>query len=132
MMIILPGYGTPGIFMVLTDPHCNPGLILFKQERSPLEVTIQRALILLGLLRERTFSIYPNPVSEILHISSGLSPAGSFVYRIFDLSGALKISGNLDGDRSGEVDTSPLSPGIYLISFDAHNFQENHKFIVTR
>ena len=78
------------------------------------------------------FKLYPNPVSEILHISSEFPPDGWLDYRIFDISGTMQISGRLSEDGSGEIDATPLAPGIYLIHMDSDGYQENHKFIVIR
>ena len=78
------------------------------------------------------FSIYPNPVSDLLHISSGYSPGGLYSYRVVDLSGAVLLSGKIINGEPGRIDTTPLAPGVYLIRFEADDYQENHKFIVTR
>ena len=78
------------------------------------------------------YSIYPNPVSDLLHISSGHSPGGLYSYRVVDLSGAVQLSGKMNNGEPGRIDTTPLAPGIYLIRFEADDYQENHKFIVTR
>lgn len=84
------------------------------------------------VLAETRFSLYPNPVSRILHISSGFSQGGMNRFQVFDISGTMQLSGRLNGDASGSIDTTPLAAGIYLIRLDAGDYHEIHKFIVTR
>ena len=84
------------------------------------------------VIERNRFSLYPNPVSHILHISSGNSQGGLNRFQVLDISGTRQLSGSLNGDGSGSIDTTPLSPGIYLIRFENGDYPEIHKFIVTR
>ncbi len=55
--------------------------------------------------------LYPNPVKDIVRISSGNFPK---VIKVYDLLGALKISKSLD-ENENEIDFSELSNGIYMV-----------------
>ena len=78
------------------------------------------------------YSIYPNPVSEILRISTRQPQAGTVDFRVFDLSGSLRISGILDGTTTGEIPVGSLAPGVYLISIGSGGTSEFQRFIVAR
>ena len=55
------------------------------------------------------WSIYPNPVSDYIDISS---PAADLKYTIYNLTGQVITFGILVGNR---IDTSAISPGLYLL-----------------
>jgi hypothetical protein len=78
------------------------------------------------------YSIYPNPVSEILRISTGHPSAGNVEFKVFDISGSLRISGDLDGTTTGEIPVGSLAPGVYLISIGSGGTWEFQRFIVAR
>ena len=85
-----------------------------------------------GIIPGSRYRIFPNPVSRVLRISFLNPTAGSVDFRVFDLSGSLRISGVLDGYATGEVPVSSLAPGVYLISLEAGGTREFQRFIVAR
>ncbi len=86
----------------------------------------------LGMVPGSRFTIFPNPVSDLLRVTSSFPNGGRVSYRIIDLAGSTKSMGVLDPDGSGSLNTASLAPGIYLIHLSSGNHQENHKFIVSR
>ncbi|MBK7697018.1 MAG: T9SS type A sorting domain-containing protein [Saprospiraceae bacterium] len=62
------------------------------------------------------FLIYPNPVSQLLHIKSD---AAFSEWKIMDLNGKiLSKSGERFFDDSAEIQTYDLQSGIYLIELN--------------
>lgn len=58
--------------------------------------------------------LYPNPVDEVVSLKSSL-PLDSAEYRIFDVTGRLKISGRLAGNQNQTIDVSMLKSGLYFV-----------------
>lgn len=70
-------------------------------------------------------SIYPNPVKDVLNITSKVS--GEFSYRIFNTAGQIVIKGN-SADK--KVNVEKLSVGNYLIELtDKDGIKITNKFI---
>lgn len=64
---------------------------------------------------EGLFTIYPNPVSELLFVSV----EGAFVeasYQLIDMTGRIEMAGTLISGRQ-QVDLSQLSKGAYVVLF---------------
>ena len=58
--------------------------------------------------------IYPNPAQDVLNISIAGEPAGINSYYIYDLTGKMIISGQLE-ENSTMIDVSGLKNGLYII-----------------
>lgn len=119
-------YGTEGPSLMLFLDPVNSGAAITIGGYKPTSTDPRR------IVTGPNFNIYPNPASDFLHISPVSSTVSTGVFRIFDISGTLKLSGRLNESGSDRVDTGPLAPGIYLIRFDTDETHENHKFIVAR
>lgn len=78
------------------------------------------------------FTLFPNPAGDELHISRQEYNPDPVSYTIYNLSGAIWISGKLHGDPSHGINTSMLPDGLYLLRFDGSGKQEHHKFIIAR
>jgi hypothetical protein len=81
-------------------------------------------------LPQNTFSLYPNPSTNIVTLQSphSLSPDDSFV--ITDLSGRII---NVPSERNANgwtISSAALSAGIYMISFYSSNGVSTNRFIV--
>ncbi|MEN8227211.1 MAG: trypsin-like peptidase domain-containing protein [Bacteroidota bacterium] len=85
-----------------------------------------------GIVRGTHFNLFPNPASDFINISSESLLGGFSSYQVFNLAGIMHLEGRLDRYGSGRVDTTPFAPGVYLIRFETDDYQEHHKFIVTR
>lgn len=69
------------------------------------------------------FSIYPNPVTDVLHISTtGLQPS----YVITNTAGQQVMKGRISGNT---INVSELSKGIYIITFYLEGRNVSEKFI---
>jgi len=63
-------------------------------------------------------SIYPNPASELLHVS--LSNNQNFGYQIIDIQGRI-ILANMISSREKQINVSHLNKGIYIISIEGED-----------
>jgi hypothetical protein len=76
------------------------------------------------------FNLFPNPVSGILHITTGRGDVDMISYRIFDVAGRVRMAGTgfLDGEMV--VETAGLGPGLFLVEIAADQDREIHKIVV--
>ena len=58
-----------------------------------------------------SIKIYPNPVSELLHIQK--TNNALFLFEMFDASGNLVWSGNIE-DESTSINLNHLNQGVYF------------------
>ncbi|WP_298224183.1 T9SS type A sorting domain-containing protein [Flavobacterium sp.] len=71
-----------------------------------------------------SFSIYPNPVAELLHLNfAGLNTANA--YEMFDVSGKKVASGVFD---ENQINVSALKQGIYILKIQSENAVWTEKF----
>jgi lysyl endopeptidase len=80
---------------------------------------------------EFRFRLSPNPAGEFLYITSLKQPAGRGTYQLIDLSGAVRMSGTLDGSGNAQVPVRTLSPGIYIVRLDMNGLTEHQKLMVS-
>lgn len=78
------------------------------------------------------FTVYPNPASQVMSISSNTGAIGIESLTIFDISGTLKLKITGNGMGSLNFDTGSLTPGIYLLVIEGNGAVEYHKIIVAR
>ena len=69
-----------------------------------------------------SFSIYPNPVSSLLNISSTLQ---DYSYELYSLHGQ-KV---MEGDSATIIDVSGLSTGVYVLKLSSENQTESFKIV---
>ena len=69
---------------------------------------------------EKDFSIYPNPVSDILHVETELDAK----YEIYDITGNLLVSSS-----SKDIDISFFASGVYLLRISSDDRQCIKKII---
>lgn len=62
------------------------------------------------VFREEDIVVYPNPVGDRLFVKM---PAGSWSYRLSDVSGRILMSGSLD--RTSGINTGALPAGVFLL-----------------
>jgi hypothetical protein len=78
----------------------------------------------------KELSMYPNPVSQILNLSSTVSLNREYAWKMIDQRGVTVLSGDLNQDFSGgpqRIDVSGLSNGIYFMAI-----QSGEKSVVYR
>ncbi|MBC7607437.1 MAG: CotH kinase family protein [Burkholderiales bacterium] len=71
------------------------------------------------------FSVFPNPFSEVLHIS-GMLQKQEVTYRLFTIEGKLLKVGSLE---NGQVNWSDLTNGMYLLQLVSDGKNETKKII---
>ena len=111
-------------------PPCNEGEtslgILDWGETEDYTVKITNVLGLTDATKT-TFSVYPNPVNNVLNIST--ATAENISYRIFNLQGAEIMSGVVSA-RNSQILVDAISQGIYLIKMtSADTTSSTMKFI---
>jgi hypothetical protein len=79
----------------------------------------------------KQFQVFPNPAQKRFFISSKEPLNAPGYYSIINLSGAQLILGELDGGGRAEIQSSSLSPGIYLVRVGVDGYYEHHKILVT-
>jgi len=82
-------------------------------------------------LSEFRFRLSPNPAGEFFYITSLREPAGRGAYQLIDLSGAIRMSGTLDGTGNATVSVVFLPPGIYIVRLDMNGHVEHQKLMVS-
>ena len=73
---------------------------------------------------EQTVKVYPNPVSELLHIQK--NNLDYLDLKIYNLLGKLVFEAE---KVSEEINLSSLSSGVYIAKFETENFQKSLKII---
>lgn len=88
-------------------------------------ISIKGSSMTLDVAENRTtgFKIYPNPVRDVLNISSELN---QIIYRVYTIEGKLLKNGNLE---NGELDFSDLNSGVYMLELSAEGKSEMTKII---
>lgn len=70
-------------------------------------------------------SIYPNPVADVLNID--IQKGGAFIYRIIDITGAIRASGQL-GSGASRLELN-LPAGMYHLELSDGSRRSSHRFI---
>jgi photosystem II stability/assembly factor-like uncharacterized protein len=75
-----------------------------------------------------TFEVFPNPVSEVLHLKFATNSNASY-FRIMDVSGKIVLSGKISEEKNQQIDVSDLMAGSYFIRVESKNENLLGKFI---
>ncbi len=78
-------------------------------------------------LSQYNFSIYPVPVGKNLNIVSETEPSNC-IFKVVSLMGQVCVEGKLY-EKNSIINTSQLSPGVYIISFMTDGKFESQKFV---
>ena len=73
---------------------------------------------------QQPLEVYPNPVSEVLHLQN--LPCEAIEYSIFNILGQKVMAGS----SSGTISVAALEKGIYFLQINGENFCETVKFVV--
>ena len=84
----------------------------------------------LSVVSGQQFRVFPNPAGELFHITSKEPVQKRGYYSIVNLSGALLLKGELDGEGRAEIYTNSLVPGLYLVNIEVGFYREHHKLLV--
>lgn len=84
--------------------------------------------IYVGQVENRTWSIYPNPVGDVLHLN--LSGVDSREIALYDLSGKWILSERLSREGITTFDVSSVPSGMYIISFESGSKPERYPIII--
>jgi hypothetical protein len=106
-----------------TVNYCAPTFIGWKGD-TIVKSYVPSDTTVIGLKKNSEFTLYPNPVDNILIIESRNSEVVEI--RIFSISGKLIIDQILNSKR---LDLSSLDSGLYLIEIIAANRSDIHKII---
>lgn len=103
-----------GIVDVIENPDINTTLVIVEGDHQ------------MGIkdMNEQLFSIYPNPVKDVLHVQGKLLQNGN--YEIFHITGQQVQKGKIS---NGNINVNSLAKGIYVISITQNGKKSNLKFI---
>jgi hypothetical protein len=76
---------------------------------------------------EQGLNIYPNPVKDMLTVSSGTTAMAE--YGIYTLLGQQVATGTIDLGTQATINTSALSKGIYILTISSNGKTKTLKFI---
>ncbi|MBV6440368.1 MAG: T9SS C-terminal target domain-containing protein [Haliscomenobacteraceae bacterium CHB4] len=93
-------------------------LALLKANPGPAYATLREALTAIGFTSsyEPNFSIYPNPVSNVITIRPINAVSGNFQVQLHDMLHRQWRQREFDGGTEGTLDVGDLPNGIYLLS----------------
>ena len=75
-------------------------------------------------IRQQQLEVYPNPVSDVLHLKN--LPCEQVDFVIFNAMGQMITT----GDSNGSISVAGLEKGLYLLQIQGDNFRKTAKFIV--
>ena len=84
----------------------------------------------LSVVSGQQFHVFPNPAGEVFNITPKEPLQERGYYNIVNLSGALLLQGELDGEGRAEIHTAFLAPGLYLVNIEVGFYRERHKLLV--
>jgi subtilisin family serine protease len=79
-------------------------------------------------LNNLTFDVYPNPANNVLQISNANSNKNTSV-SIYNCTGAIVYAGILDANNK-TIETSALTPGLYLIKLTSGDISGTRKILI--
>lgn len=78
-----------------------------------------------------TFSIYPNPATDVVYIQQKVSGSYASHVDVYDMSGKLLMSRNLENAETNTIPTGSLPAGLYLVNLtDANGNTSAHKLSI--
>ena len=84
-------------------------------------------------MAENGFSVYPNPANDIVHLRLNNQQATNGQLTIYDLSGRLVLTENLEmtaGLQEVTVSVSELSEGTYIVRLNTGESTQTGKIII--
>lgn len=103
-----------GIVDTIMNPTINSTLVIVEGENVMATTDIQNEL----------FSIYPNPVKDILNLKGNSLENAKF--QIHHITGAALMNGEV---KDGKINVKHLTKGIYIITVTKDGKQSSYKFI---
>ena len=108
-------FNTPGMYYYVCSPHASMGM------KGTIRVDNSTGINEYNTNDKIGLKIFPNPVSNILHIDYTLNDITTGNIKITDIAGKLIYSENLIsiiGENSISINLSALKPGYYFIVFN--------------
>ena len=94
----------------------------FNAHFEPIEIGVRE-------IDEDRFTLYPNPTSGNLMLTTDMSIEGPLRYRIVDLRGVLVQEGSITAERRFNLDVSTIAEGSYQLWLQADDHREVHPFV---
>ena len=76
-----------------------------------------------------TIQLSPNPVKDIIYVSSAINEAKTANYLIYSVSGQLVRSGSINLNNKESISVNDLSAGVYEIKFNINDSNSSYKFV---
>ncbi len=109
-----------GHIIIVSDDPFNPLVMI------PIILSVSQTESTLETLDKNEISLYPNPLSDVLHIESHYS--GEHSVEIFSLNGKLLFKQLMEG-TTHQLDLSSFQKGVYFITFRSEDLVINRKII---
>lgn len=103
-----------GIVDTILAPDSNSTLVIVEGEHQMATTEVQATM----------FSIYPNPVKDVLHVKGNALENAKF--QIHHITGSTVLNGQVN---DGKINVKNLTKGIYIISVSKDGKQSSFKFI---
>ena len=90
--------------LVVTVNTCTSGRAMFAKENTQTDFT--------------NFNIYPNPFSKLLNVVAESTLEENYFYQIFDMSGRLVKSGEIDALKNQISMEEIQAAGLYILTLE--------------
>ena len=77
-------------------------------------------------------SVYPNPAKNEVFIKSNSVTSGNTIISVYDATGKLVISENINLNSRNSIDTSKLTSGVYIIKGEGIGSNFSQKIIIQK
>lgn len=86
----------------------------------------------LGITKEDSFLLYPNPAKEVVYLDFGLVQNAPLTVTIFDAAGRLVLENTFIGESRFALDLKDLAVGFYEVRVHSESFLAFEKLVVVR
>ncbi len=77
------------------------------------------------------FRVYPNPAGEFLYFLTDKTGHDQAEFRVYDISGAIRLTGRSGSPGPVRIDIRSLDPGVYMLQIETGSGRETHKFVIS-
>jgi gingipain R len=137
--IIGTAYSNGGSTNILISPALPAGLSTIQvtitaKNKVPYfgNVTVTGTVSVNEQNKNEEISMYPNPVSKLLHISFGTTNEKDVTIAVFDISGKRVLSLNPAVKAAIDIDLSSLSNGVYYLNIKTAGTNRTDKITVIK
>jgi phosphatidylserine/phosphatidylglycerophosphate/cardiolipin synthase-like enzyme len=79
-----------------------------------------------------SYSIYPNPASAILYVTTTLSGSQHLTFKLTDVSGNIVLEQNLSNGKTASVSTNGIANGVYFFQFQNEHSIKTGRVVICK